>query len=179
VDEIQIRQQVKSIVSGYHVQCSAKLLKLETKVVQEAFTLLGVPVWPKNADIIDGPVIPDSKSELLSVLLQASPHLSPLFQSSHPAWSRWLNRLSHRQKAIIPYNDPSVIALTKAMSKLFTDTDLCIDLCHSELVANGFSRPSPQSHLQIARQVSKGIPDLLLIASITMKFPEMLTSKDD
>ena len=118
------------------------------------------------------PQLPESQSELLTVALQASPFLAPLFHYSHPSWSKWLNRLSYR-KNVSTKSDPNVTALVVKLSKLFDDADLCVDLCHSELMANGFTKPSHQHLLGTAKKMSKGIPNILLSAAITMKYPEI------
>lgn len=178
VDEIQIRQQEQVVVSGYHIRCTAKLLKLKTDVVRQAFVQLGVPLWPNDSDD-DLPEIPDSQSELLSILLQASPYISPVFHSTHPAWSKWLNRVSFHKNAMASGSDPSVTALVDALSKLFMAADSCIDLCHSELVANGFPLPNQHHLLHAARKVSDGIPHILLKGALDIKFPNISKFVED
>jgi alkyldihydroxyacetonephosphate synthase len=175
--KIQQRQAEGIIVSDYHIDAAGKLLDLDKQIVRKAFATLGVKVFPENRPAGALPLgTPSDTSEMLSLLLQISPRLSPLFRSIRPEWSEWLNgSTSCRLGNVV--DDPEVTSLAKALLGLFDEADRCVDEALSQLKLKSFLRPRQRHILQASLQRSSQVPALLLNASIEIRFPSEKFSK--
>lgn len=173
VDEIQQRQEDKMFVSDYHVRATGKLLQLKQHIVRKAFSTMGVKFFPvfgiAEASLLH---IPDDPSELLTLLLQTSPQLSPLFRSSRPGWSKWLHGLTHRPVDDKLLDDESVKLLSESLLRLFDAADRCVDAAIIQLGEKGFPQPRPSHVLQASLRLDPTVPGILLVGSIEMKYPQ-------
>lgn len=169
-EKIQQKQATRIIVSDYHVEAASQLLKLEKQVVKRAFDSLGVTIFPETETTGSSTMAPLNTSEMLSLLLQASASLAPLFTSVRPEWSKWLNRPTSFQLGSV-VDDPEVALLKESLLRLFDEADQCVDEAVAQLEMKRFLRPRQHHILHASIQLTTRVPPLLLHASIMIRFP--------
>ena len=167
---IQASHQEATLVSAYHMEAGSRLLGLERDIVREALAALGCKEW-RSLDFFPAPYldIPSNSSELTTVFFQASPQLAKLFQTSHPQWSSWLNRLSVHLNEPSVSSSPAASLVAMKLGSIFDKADACSHEAIRELKARGFVRPTKDHVYQIAAETSKGnVPRSIQMASVEL-----------
>jgi alkyldihydroxyacetonephosphate synthase len=176
--KIQIRQQEKIYISDFHVNATARFLKLDIDSAHNALRCLDCNFWPETGSSASLLAVPDDSIELASLLFQASPQLSRLFTESRPNWSSWLCRVPNKPHDLSVFKDPAVVEISKRMHCLFDAADKCTVDALALLHAKGFQIPKFEHVLQTCRLLDKSIPSILLRASISMHLKCTSTEAD-
>ena len=174
---IQRKQSKNLFVSDYHVQASSQMLGIEHDVVNRAFIALGAKTFPHicRSDVATVSV-PSNPSEKLSILLQISPLLAPLFAVERPAWSNWLSAIPGDESVACEMDcltNADVTALMRALFAMFDKADQRVDSSVKTLNAMGFVQPRQRHILHTAVRDFKDVPALLLQASIEIRFGDI------
>ncbi len=170
--EIQQHHQNQVVLSDYHVRAIAAILDLPYSVVIDAVSSLGCKLWPSPVSE-SSLAIPSDKSELLSVSLQAGYLFAPLFEKSHPAWSRWLNHHYDAGSTHPDIFDENTTKIHERLAALFDSAASAVIETVDILRARGFVEPDHAHIFQVARRFKKtDLPDLLIRAAIQIHAPE-------
>jgi alkyldihydroxyacetonephosphate synthase len=169
VKETQKRQANSILISDYHINASSELLRLERGTIRRAFEALGAKFLPQRPNSFVGMSLATSSSEQLSLLLQISPILAPLFMTTRPKWSKWLCSNAADDGTQSGLEDSDVTELANALTVLFDEADRCVDTTLESLHMKGFAQPRQQHILQTALQRTNCVPGLLLNASISIR----------
>lgn len=178
-DEIQRRQQEHVYVSKYHIDAASKLLALENTTIEKALRRMGCLFWPDTGAVESSLDIPSDETELLTLLLQVSPHLARLFVESHPSWASWLNRLAQPAAEDDILEDDSVREVVDSMVSMFDEADRCTEQALFLLKAKGFDNPKPEHALQTALSICNNLPHGLVRASLSMQLQHVVASYDE
>jgi alkyldihydroxyacetonephosphate synthase len=170
VNEVQKRQAKATFISDYHVRASSDFLGLESLTVRMAFDALGIKFSPNHFSLVEKA----DPSNNISVLLQVSPFLAPLFTTTRPKWSKWMCPFSLVAEGFPeePSKNSDVAKLTDALLIHFDAADRCVDAAFQTLNENGFLRPQRHHVLQAARQLNSNVPALLLRAAIDIRWSD-------
>jgi alkyldihydroxyacetonephosphate synthase len=156
---VQHKQQEMVVVSNYHLQATAKLLKIDPNATKDGMIRLGCKFWPDVESTRSGCSyrleLPDDPSDLCTIMLQCSHTLAPLLHSTRPKWSAWLNRLDPVGAGLIWTGEASTQLIADSIAALFDDADDCVEQAISLLNANGFSSPKLEHLLQTAKRLSE------------------------
>jgi hypothetical protein len=156
---VQHKQQEMVVVSNYHLQATAKLLKIDPNATKDGMIRLGCKFWPDVESTRSGCSyrleLPDDPSDLCTIMLQCSHTLAPLLHSTRPKWSAWLNRLDPVGAGLIWTGEASTQLIADSIAALFDDADDCVEQAISLLNANGFSSPKLEHVLQTAKRLSE------------------------
>jgi alkyldihydroxyacetonephosphate synthase len=174
VEIIQESQAGRIFVSDYHVAASARLLGVKMQVARKAFKDIGAESFP-DAQFLGSsaiiPSLPTGRCELLSIVLHISCLLSIHVRRSRPEWAEWLHR--RNTETCEDVNETKEVAmLVSALQKLFDEADCSVDRAFSMLKEKRFMRPKARHIFEISRGVNSRIPASLLLASISMRYPE-------
>jgi alkyldihydroxyacetonephosphate synthase len=177
VKNIQIQQQHEVVVSEYHVMAAAKLFEVPQTEMRNAMIHLGCRFWPETA-ITDLPDLPSDTSSLLSITLQWSHVLAPLFADSRKDWSMWLNwtpvRDSTSLRNTVKDLDLSSLALRERLAKFFDSAEVIVQESILKLIATGFEEPSLEHIFQTSKSMSQeDIPLPILYAAASMAASEI------
>jgi alkyldihydroxyacetonephosphate synthase len=176
-NEIQLQQKERLCISDYHIDAMASLLLLEPSSIRNAMVKLGCRFWPvqKTGDKQKQPRFSENPSELCTIMLQASHHISKALRQTDPDWSRWLDRTALGSGQNLWENkdfsgDESVRLLCEALRKMFAEADSRVGKALCKLSKSGFRRPQLEHVLQTAcaEEADVVVPGVLICAAASL-----------
>jgi alkyldihydroxyacetonephosphate synthase len=174
-DEVQKKQQELVCISDYHVHAASELFHLDPSDVREAMMHLGCKLWPvTTVERLSSqrPQLPTDPSDLLTIVLQMSHKLAPLFFSERREWSNWLNRAELQAESHSTVLDGSTQQIYAALLRFFDTADAAVSEAIEKLRQHGFLDPKPDHVFQAATMLDSSVPPLFLRAAATMRVPE-------
>ena len=179
---IQLEQQKMIYCSEYHIRATAKLLDLDTAMVEGALTRLGCKLWPAT-DLVPSfqLPLPGDSAELCSVFLQNCCIFSKLCRQSYPKWALWFNRYTEDDewtKEIL--DDAAIKCVSQSLFALLQSAEYRVEKARAKLAAHGFHHPNPRHLLQAAwkENADRKVPGIFLRAAVSIFDSDQQTIDD-
>ena len=173
--QVQRLQKEMILVSDYHVGAAARFFDVDQVSMKEAIRDLGCSFWAvtvaPNLESKTLP-IPSEKSSLFSILMQIGPHLAPLFFSERRQWSRWLDHDVQSDASDLLGLNKTIFRIYHILIETFDYADSVVLQAAKKLKEEGFRHPKQGHLLQVALRLNRRTLPQLVIASVTMKFPQ-------